>query len=420
MAMDQDVQVFGAKIAILGEIFKPAAPTDDQRLFRGRREQLARLLTVTGAPGQHAIIFGERGVGKTSVSYMVRDAYVTTAPDATVCVRLACTAEDDFASLWRKLPGRLRTAVDRTSSSELGELITPEVIDMVEDAFLDEPTSDTVAQVLGAIAYKVRLLVIIDELDRMDVFAAGAKLADLVKQISDDVVPCTLILVGVADNVSDLIAGHASVDRCLIPILMPRMTQNELSEIVDEGFIAYGERSGSPISISEHSLAAIASLSQGFPYYTHLLASAVGRTAIAEGQDAIEFDDVFRALLVAKDEAEPSIREAYYNATLASRSDARFEETLIACSVTETDRMGYFTASDVRDPLSYMLGMPRQNAHFNSHLKRFSASSPTVLEANSSKNTPRYRFSNPLMRPYAMMCGLSSGKLNFDFLEGVK
>jgi len=49
--------------------------TDDRRLFRGRRSQLVRPLGVTGAPGQHAIIFGERGVGKTSLSYMVRDAF---------------------------------------------------------------------------------------------------------------------------------------------------------------------------------------------------------------------------------------------------------------------------------------------------------------------------------------------------------
>lgn len=415
-----DLEAFGAKIAMLGEIFKPAAPTDDQRLFRGRRVQLSRLLTVASAPGQHAIIFGERGVGKTSVSYMVRDAYLAIAPQATVCVRLACTAEDDFESLWRKLPGRLTREVGRSTSRHLKELLSSETIDAVEDAFLDDPTPDSVAQVLAMLSDRARMMVIVDELDRMDVFAAGAKLADLVKQISDDIVPCTLILVGVADNVSDLIAGHASVDRCLIPISMPRMTHAELSEIVDEGFAAYGDRSGSPISITSNSSAAIASLSQGFPYYTHLLASAVGRTAIADGRDAIEFTDVFDALMAAKDEAEPSIREAYYNATLAARSDATFEETLIACALASPDRMGYFTASDVCDPLSYILQIPRKNADFNAHLRRFSTSSPIVLDAKTSTNTPRYRFSNPLMKPYAMMCGLSSGILKREFLQRIK
>ncbi|OBI28181.1 ATP-binding protein [Mycolicibacter sinensis] len=414
-----DVHAYTAKIAMLAEIFKPAAPTDDQRLFRGRREQLARLLTVAGAPGQHAIVFGERGVGKTSVSYMVRDGYQMMAPDSTICVRLACTAEDDFSSLWRKLPGRLTREVSR-GNSRIAELIDTDTIDKVEDTFLDEPTPDSVAQILGMLADKARLLIIIDELDRMDVLAAGAKLADLVKQISDDIVPCTLILVGVADNVSDLIAGHASVDRCLMPVSMPRMTHDELSEIVEEGFAAYSERSGSPITITDHSVSALASLSQGFPYYTHLLASAVGRSAIAENRDSIEFRQVFDALMTAKDDAEPSIREAYYHATLAARSDATFEETLIACSLTIPDRMGYFTASDVCDPLASILGVPRRNSDFNSHLKRFSTEHPIVLDAKASTKTPRYRFSNPLMKPYVLMCGLSSGKLKREVLDELR
>ncbi|MCF8570408.1 AAA family ATPase [Gordonia sp. HY002] len=418
--MTTDVQAFAAKIAMLAEIFKPAAPTDDQRLFRGRRDQLARLLTVAGAPGQHAIIFGERGVGKTSVSYMLRDTYLTMAPDTTVCIRLACTAEDDFVSLWRKLPGRLTREIGLAANPHLSELLTTEVIDRVEDAFLDEPTPDAVAQVLGMLADKARLMIIIDELDRMDVLAAGAKLADLVKQISDDIVPCTLILVGVADNVSDLIAGHASVDRCLMPVSMPRMTHAELTEVVEEGFAAYSERSGVPITITENSAASIATLSEGFPYYTHLLASAVGRTAIADSRESIEFTDVFDALMVAKDEAEPSIREAYYNATIAARSDATFEETLIACAVAESDRMGFFTASDVCDPLAFILGIPRKNSDFNAHLKRFSTNTPIVLLAKTSTKTPRYRFVNPLMRPYAMMCGLSSGILKRDFLAEIR
>ena len=418
--MTADIQAFGAKIATLAQIFKPAAPTDDQRLFRGRREQLARLLSVSGAPGQHAIIFGERGIGKTSLSNMVRDAFISTAPDATVSVRIACTVEDDFASLWRKLPGRLTREIEKPARTHLAELIDSNIIDQVEDAFLDDPTPESVGRMLSKLSDRARLLIVIDELDRMDVFAAGAKLADLIKQLSDDIVPCTLILVGVADNVSELIAGHASIDRCLIPVSMPRMTPSELSEIVEEGFAAFGERTDTQISITDNSVAAIASLSQGFPYYTHLLASAVGRRAIEESRDSIEFEDVFKALLVAKDDAEPSIREAYYNATLAARIDATFEHTLIACALAIPDRMGYFTASDVCGPLSYIRGVPRKNSDFNTHLKRFSNDNPIVLDAKTATRTPRYRFSNPLMRPYAMMCGLSNGILKRDFLDKIR
>lgn len=413
--MTSDVQAFAAKIATLAQIFKPAAPTDDQRLFRGRREQLTRLLTVSGSPGQHAIIFGERGVGKTSLAYMVRDAFLGTAPESSVAVRLACTADDDFASLWRKLPARLIREIGKGGHDDLTE-----VVDRIEDTFLDDPTPELVGMALGMLADRIRLLVIVDELDRMDVLAAGPKVADLVKQISDDIVPCTLVLVGVADNVSDLIAGHASVDRCLVPVSMPRMTPDELSEIVTEGFAAYSERTGATISITPHAVRSIVTLSQGFPYYTHLLAGAVGRRAIEATNDHIDFQDVFKALLDAQDEAEPSIREAYYNATIAARSDATYEQTLIACSLSKPDRMGYFAASDVCGPLSYLLGVPRKNSDFNSHLKRFSSEPPIIFDTKISRRTPRYRFSNPLMKPYAIMCGLTSGIVGQDFLKEIR
>lgn len=413
-----------AKIATLANIFKPGAPTADQRLFRGRRNQLSRLITVTGAPGQHAIIFGERGVGKTSLSYMARDAFIVQAPDVTISVRLACTVDDNFASLWRKLPGRLRLEVEKAKmqgrSRAAHEALDDVLLDRIEDIFLDDPTPESVGTVLTLIADRVRLLVIVDEFDRMNVLGEGATFADLIKQISDDIVPCTLILVGVADNVSDLIAGHASIDRCLVPVAMPRMTQVELHEVVDEGFHAFSERSCTELVISDHAVSAIAGLSQGFPYYTHLLASSVGREAILDDRDSIEFPHVFDALLLAKDEAEPSIREAYYNATLAARSDAKFEETLIACSLVIPDRMGYFAASDVCAPLSSILGVPRKNSDFNSHLKRFSSEPPMVLDVKATRRTPRYRFANPLMKPYALLCGLSNGILQRDVLEQIQ
>lgn len=421
--MTTDNQAFAAQVAILANIFKPGAPTDDQRLFRGRKSQLSRLLTVTGAPGQHAIIFGERGVGKTSLSYMARDAFASQAPQITICVRLAATADDDFSSLWRKLHGRLSLELDKATDSGDGESnrsLDEALLDRIEDIFLDEPTPETVGRVLTLIADRVRFLVIVDEFDRMNVLAEGAKFADLIKQISDDIVSCTLIMVGVADNVSDLIAGHASIDRCLIPVSMPRMTQSELREIVDEGFSAFRERSGAHLTITEHAAAAIASLSQGFPYFTHLLASSVGREAISSSEEVIEFPDVFEALMVAKDEAEPSIREAYYHATLAARSDATFEETLVACALARPDRMGYFTASDICDPLSSILGVPRRNSDFNSHLRRFSTENPIVLDVKAARRTPRYRFSNPLMRPYALLCGLSNGILKREVLDEIE
>ena len=44
--------------------FSPSAPIDSTDLFAGRTRQIERLLGAIFQRGQHAIIFGERGVGK--------------------------------------------------------------------------------------------------------------------------------------------------------------------------------------------------------------------------------------------------------------------------------------------------------------------------------------------------------------------
>lgn len=404
-----DVVAASVHIATLSGIFKPSAPTDDRNLFRGRSHQLSSLVSALQEQGQHAIVFGERGVGKTSLAYMGMEVFSAQAP-LGLRVRLACGADDDFGTVWKKLVPRLQQALDLADEAVRAAMAEP--LDRVEDLFMDMPSPETVGRALNLLSAKTPLFVVVDEFDRINGYQHSDQFADLIKQISDDLVPCTVCIVGVADDVSGLMAGHASVDRSLRQIAMPRMTPAELSEVVAKGFQAFEERSTYALAISSEAVAAIANLSQGFPYYTHLLSSSVGKEAILQGRSEISFNDVFTALIQAKDDAEPSIKDSYYKATIAARSDATFDRTLLACALARPDHLGYFTASDVRPALEAILQVPRRNSDFNAHLKRFSGEPPYILESTAVTRTPRYRFRNPLMKPYVLMQGLASGLLD--------
>jgi Cdc6-like AAA superfamily ATPase len=76
------------------------------------------------------------------------------------------------------------------------------------------------------------VVVILDEFDRIRNRDVRREIADLIKSMSDRGDRATLIVVGVADTVTDLIAEHESVERALVQIPMPRMTLSELEEIV--------------------------------------------------------------------------------------------------------------------------------------------------------------------------------------------
>ena len=59
----------GSKLELIERIaasFSPSAPIDS-RVYSGRESQIADVINACMQRGQHAVIFGERGAGKTSL-----------------------------------------------------------------------------------------------------------------------------------------------------------------------------------------------------------------------------------------------------------------------------------------------------------------------------------------------------------------
>ena len=100
------------RVRLVAEAFRPAAPIDRRELFAGRSEQIAELFSIVSQPGQHAIVYGERGVGKTSLGLVA--AELLGAADV-LCAWATCDASDDFASVWRKALGEIGLTTTRQS-----------------------------------------------------------------------------------------------------------------------------------------------------------------------------------------------------------------------------------------------------------------------------------------------------------------
>lgn len=50
------------------DVFSPGAPIRERELFSGRLDQISQLLDAVRQNGKHAVIFGDPGVGKTSLA----------------------------------------------------------------------------------------------------------------------------------------------------------------------------------------------------------------------------------------------------------------------------------------------------------------------------------------------------------------
>src|SRR5437870_3630923 len=104
---------------------------------------------------------------------------------------------------------------------------------------LEDPVGpDSVRRALSLISDAVPVLVFIDEFDRVGHAATHALMADVVKIISDQAINATIVVIGVGDTVDELVREHASVQRSMVQVHMPRMDDTELAEIVTSGMEA--------------------------------------------------------------------------------------------------------------------------------------------------------------------------------------
>src|SRR5262249_28920811 len=187
--------------------------------------------------GQHAIIYGERGVGKTSLSnvlhsFLGHQAFPVLAP------RVQCEAQDSFDKVWRRVFDKIELLRERQTMRMHSpiERESYRASELLEGA---EVSPDDVRRILAIISQAALSIVIVDEFDRLSK-ERRRPFADTVKTLSDHAVPATVILVGVADSVDQLIQEHQSVERALVQVSVPRMSDGEIRQIVSTGLEKLG------------------------------------------------------------------------------------------------------------------------------------------------------------------------------------
>lgn len=385
----------------LPTVFSTSGPVTEVDLLNGRLEQIQRVIGTVASVGQHALIYGERGVGKTSLASLVHQIWAEYIQDSRplIAARVQCDYEDDYTTIWRKVSEAIQRDIDKRGLTVAGNGAFEDAQALIESGAADPTAVTTLFDLAGT-----KTIVVIDELDTVRDIETPGLMASTIKQLSDFAIDATLVLVGVADSVDELISEHQSIDRCLNQVFLPRMPVEELTELVDERL----ERVG--MAVGRRALLRLAAMSQGLPYYTHLLGLHSAASAVDNRSLTVESGDVDAALRVAIGESQHSIVSDYTSAVRSPRPEALYRQTLLACALAEADELGYFAPADLREPISTILRKERDIASYMGQLNALSSRDRgPALSVTGDPRNRRFRFKNPLLKPYVILRGVTDG-----------
>lgn len=380
----------------VGQVFTPNTAVSQQDLFSGRKAQIKSLLRAITGQGSHAVIFGERGVGKTSLGRIIK-SFLPPQYNIPLAI-VSCDSNMSFSSLWS---GILRELFIGIPKQDIGFQRNESVESIPLSKLVSDTTNITSQDVRLALeSLPSSGIIVIDELDRLDDKTTLA-MADTLKTLSDYNVKVTLILIGVGDSVGALIKGHESIERALVQIHMPRMDQDELAEIITKGLAAL------EMSIKKNTEAKIIALSRGLPHYTHLLMFHAAQHSAENDHTNLSDEDFKYAVKQSVTEKGQSLKNLYMQAIQSTKRAYLFRPVLLACALSSCDEDGFFAPSDVQKPLEKILGKIVPLAAFISHIGSFcSESRGTILERTGNERKYRYRFKNPLMQTFVIMKAL--------------
>jgi hypothetical protein len=356
----------------LRDAFTPAQPVTDRRLFAGRIEVLAHLIEVIENRLAHVVIFGERGIGKTSLLHILADL---ARESDYLTLRATCGAGSQFDVLFRTLlrdiPLLYHESVSPTDAGNGATLAS-----LLPDRPFD---ARELADILSGVT-SARILLMLDEYDRVESEALRLNIAELIKNLSDRAAPVQLVIAGVSSNLHELIGYIPSIRRNVVGVPLPKLSAGEVGEIIRRGEEASG------ISFAPEMVALVAELSRGSPYLVRLVCYHSSLAALSAGRTEVQRDDIRDGLDLMVEEAAARLPLAALQS--ARRIDWTRNAELLGCAVHLAGTpSGWFSATDIETEA----GSPDKAARIEAFLQGELATIGLMVKEGGGHDA-RYRF----------------------------
>lgn len=373
----------------INEAFVPMKPVSTN-FFCGRTGEVEKIVTDIVNPGAHVLLYGDRGVGKTSLAthsceQLVSHGYI----ERFIVVR--CSRGDTFESVLRQIFDRLgiRKVVKRASTSS------------VEGGFSlvkgghSSSTEEDVANDFSSPSWAARelagnnIVVVIDEFDTIEDAKEKEKFAQFIKILSDSEAALSLLVVGIAMSAAELLEGHKSVSRSLTEVRLDRMSEEELLDIIRKG----EERTG--LKFEDEVKERIVKSSFGFPYFTHLLALRSAEEAVVSDLKVVTGDMLNVGLEKALNDNLATFKEEYDNAIGSNETKRK----VIYCCAQFGNEV--FSAENIRKKYEMLYGEKIESISVSNAIAKAMSDTPDTILRRRKQGS--YYFNDPRMPVYIVL-----------------
>lgn len=328
--------------------FQPAKEIDAPTRFAGRHMAVRDCYYSLIAEGANLAIVGNRGIGKSSLARQV--IHIATGDNALLQrLDLPATERHDFVTMYFACGDAVETTDDlleRLLTS--GDCLRDWIYDIPKaktemEAYkpkfnagfvaldaekrtetqsqkaigqhsIDTVFTNVVRELANQNLAKHGILIVVDEFDRI---RDPTGFASFLKSLATNVPKVKFCLVGVAQDIKELMKEHESTDRLFAGsiVRLPAMTDDELAEIVRSAEKAIGEY----IVFDADATKRLAELAQGHPYMVHLVGKYALRSAYQQKLSVITYPEIDATVKgIAERGADPVLEGRYQTAVASS------------------------------------------------------------------------------------------------------
>ena len=397
----------------LGTVVSTSKPVDKFIHLKGRSKQFEDVMQAIFAKGKHVFILGERGVGKTSLAKTVGIAGSNS--NSQHFRQIGCSSDTTFDDLMRQIigvfkPSRLNTIV-KSSSFKFGSWLGFDVSLGKQESVTPPPklTAPLAADILASLdddqSNNLRV-VVIDEVDRLVDPNVRLQLAELVKLLGDRGAQMTLIFTGVGTDLEQILGAHPSSFRQFKQIRLDRIDYQTSLDIIDDALGKFDLNWD--IEPMRTARFRIASISNGFPYYVHLLVEKLLYILYADKSASnVTLEHLRSSIASAVDDAQMEIRKPYDKATTGRTDRYKHAAWAVADSLDLERKTGDIYKSD-SGVCNVVDQKPITNAQFLQVLASLKRDAYGPL-LKTGYRSGMYEYVENIVRGYLRLCASADG-----------